>query len=151
MPVPQNRVGMGWKTGRVATGRRIGSTQRNINASVRSFESWLRELPTPDRRKIHRIEPEKLDLYLAEFYKVVKKSSGEDYSPFSLGVYRSCLSKYLSAHGYPHSILRSDLFVRSTNAFKQRKLELRLNGPTVLPPRWHDDESDICEAAACKP
>lgn len=104
--------------------RKRNSTERNIAAAVSSFQRWILEEPRNDKREITEISAPELDSYLAEFFSVMKKPSGEDYTRRSFSVYRYSLDRYLKEHKYPFSICKSEEFLKSQRSFHRRKLSL---------------------------
>ncbi|XP_064597275.1 uncharacterized protein LOC135463772 isoform X2 [Liolophura sinensis] len=104
--------------------RKRNSTERNIAAAVSSFQRWILEEPRNDKREITDISAPELDSYLAEFFSVMKKPSGEDYTRRSFSVYRYSLDRYLKEHKYPFSICKSEEFLKSQRSFHRRKLSL---------------------------
>ncbi|XP_064597191.1 uncharacterized protein LOC135463713 isoform X5 [Liolophura sinensis] len=101
---------------------RPDSTNRHVRLAVVQFEHWLKEGKHGDRRHIEDISPETLDGYLAEYFSIVRKQSGEDYSVASFSSLRSCIEIYLKQVNYPCSITGSIEFTKSQMAFKSRKM-----------------------------
>ncbi|XP_064597192.1 uncharacterized protein LOC135463713 isoform X6 [Liolophura sinensis] len=104
---------------------RPGSTTVHVRSAVVHFENWLKEGHRRDNRYIEDIPPKILDEYLVEYFSVVRKVSGEDYSIGSFKSLRSCMELYLKQKEYPFSITSSHEFLKSQKAFKLRKIAIK--------------------------
>lgn len=92
----------------------------DIAKSVATLERWL-WAKFGEERNIEEIPAAELDSYLAEFYPILRKESGEPYHVKSLFNLRYCLDRFLRDRGYQHSISKSQAFERSQFAFKAVK------------------------------
>lgn len=111
------------------TQEKSASAIRHEQAAIHLLETWLSSLPVREWRKIEDIPPKDLDLYLEQFFRTVRKSTGEEYDPKYLMTVRSGLSRYLKDHGYPYSIVRSFEFFNSQESFRviTKRLHTRLS------------------------
>lgn len=104
---------------------RPGSTTVHVRSAVVRFENWLKERRHRDDRYIENIPPKILDEYLAEYFSIVRKVSGEDYSIASFISLRSCMELQLKQKEYPFSITSSFQFLKSQKAFSLRKIAIK--------------------------
>ncbi|XP_064597262.1 uncharacterized protein LOC135463764 isoform X1 [Liolophura sinensis] len=100
------------------------STLKNTRYAVATFERWL-VTHHGDNTKMEKIDPVKLDAYLVEFFLTAKRSTGEDYRAGSIRLLRERFERHLKLYGYPHSLVYSELFAKSQQAFKERKRQLK--------------------------
>ncbi|XP_064596994.1 uncharacterized protein LOC135463599 isoform X8 [Liolophura sinensis] len=99
---------------------RVLSNTRDIIAAAGTLECWL-VTAKGDRRQVETIPPEELDLYLVEFFSLLKRRDGRDYDPRAFVNFRSAMDYFLAHKNYPVSIRRSELFRNSQWAFKMRR------------------------------
>lgn len=103
----------------------------NITSTVALFERWLWDSHDDEKRGIHDIPPEELDLYLVEFFSTIKLPNGKNYSAGSLRSLRGYLDFYLRCADYPTSITNgSGAFSRSYDAYKRKIMEIRMEMAT---------------------
>lgn len=96
------------------------STIVNTRSAVGIFERWLFEEHGNDQRKIEKIPPAELDHLLTEFWKGVQSRTSGQYRPGTLNNLRARLERHLRVCGYPHSIVKSEIFSRSRCAFRDK-------------------------------
>ncbi|XP_064596998.1 uncharacterized protein LOC135463599 isoform X11 [Liolophura sinensis] len=75
------------------TGNKSKATVRNIANAVGVLERWLLQ-HYKENRNVENIPPAELDRYLCEFYRVIKKPSGQDYDSLSFVNLRSCIHRF---------------------------------------------------------
>lgn len=107
-----------------AVAKEMSQTTPSVSGAVSIFETWLREGPFQDQRKVDSLPPAELDTYLAGFFSTVKKKDGRDYSVSSLGALRTRIKQYLQRSGYPRSITDPLHFPISLEAFQERRQAL---------------------------
>lgn len=100
------------------------STLKNTRYAVATFERWL-VAQHGDDTKMEEIAPVKLDAYLVEFFLTAKRSTGEDYRAGSIRLLRERFERHLKLYSYPHSLVYSEVFTKSQQAFKERKRQLK--------------------------
>lgn len=100
------------------------SLLRHIKGTVKSFHQWLASREPGEYRPMEELPPEELDAHLAEYFSTVKQSSGHDFCHSTFGKIRYNLDHYLRMHNYPHSLSKSDVFVRSRIAFNRKRNQL---------------------------
>ncbi|XP_064597108.1 uncharacterized protein LOC135463663 isoform X1 [Liolophura sinensis] len=96
------------------------STIVNTRSAVGIFERWLFEEHGNDQRKIETIPPAELDQLLSEFWIGVQSRTSGQYRAGTLNNLRARLERHLRVCGYPHSIVKSEIFNRSRCAFRDR-------------------------------
>lgn len=102
---------------------RVLSNTRDIVAAAGTLECWLVSAKG-DRRQVETIPPKELDLYLVEFFSLLKRRDGRDYDPRAFVNFRSAMDYFLAHKNYPVSIRRSELFRNSQWVFKMRRKSL---------------------------
>lgn len=100
-------------------------TYKNSIYSVNTLRAWLRD--QGETCDVHVIPADQLDSYLASFFKTVRQKNGSDYKSNSLISLRKFLNLYLKGMGYPHSIVKSELFSASQRAFRERLLSIEMH------------------------
>lgn len=93
-------------------------------AAVGTFERWLWQKYTEEKREITDITPVELDKYLAEFFNEIRTPSGADYKLESFVRLKSYLGRYLKETQYPELLSGSPVFQTSQAAFRARKFLL---------------------------
>ncbi|XP_064597226.1 uncharacterized protein LOC135463739 isoform X7 [Liolophura sinensis] len=103
----------------------------NITSTVALFERWLWDFHDQEKRGMHDIPPEELDVYLEEFFSTIKQPNGKNYSAGSLRSLRGYLDFYLRCTDYPLSITTgSGAFSRSYEAYRRKVMEIRMDMAT---------------------
>ena len=90
------------------------NTVRKTLYDVSKFQRFLDG--KGEQKEIHRIEPDLLDEYLANFILSVRKPDGEEYEPSTIRNMVSSIDRKLKRQNYPHRIISS-----TTNAFNLSK------------------------------
>ena len=101
-----------------------------VNATkqhVKTLTNWLIKLKN-ESRPIEEIEPERLNLYLQEFFVSIKKKDGSDYEPASLDAMRAAIDRHLKDKGYDKSIISDPIFIKTRQAHTARKLAVKKIG-----------------------
>ncbi|XP_064597060.1 uncharacterized protein LOC135463632 isoform X13 [Liolophura sinensis] len=112
-------------------GRRVGFTGKtrscvsHARAVASSFHRWFFERYPSDRRLIESLPPAELDTFLAEYFEMVQKPRGGNYTFDSFRLLRPNLDNYLQSQNYPWRIVTSNLFPLSKLAFDERKRKLK--------------------------
>ena len=97
------------------------STQRDL----RILYNWLES--RNERRRIHEIPAEELDLYLSEFFIRVRKSDGTEYEPGSLQAMKSSFDRELKDNDSKFS-LNDRIFSLSQRALAAKTVNLKKQG-----------------------
>lgn len=113
------------------------ATAKHMLAAVKIFERWLIDSVHKISRKVEEIPPPQLNIYLKDFFSSVKKVDGTEYNPVSLSTLRSSLDRYLREYNYPCSIVRSEDFLSSQLAYKDRLQKLKLSN---LQNQYHPED-----------
>lgn len=104
--------------------KKSASTIKHQLAALLQIEGWLREAPRHETRNVEDIPPLELDEYLTEYFLSGKKCNGLEFRATYFSRLRTNIERHLKEHGYPHSIVKSPLFIRSQEAFKIRYTSL---------------------------
>lgn len=102
------------------------NTLKADKKAAKTFQAWLTQ------RGIHSdywdIQPEDLDQLLGKFYFEVRTVEGERYKISSLGDLRYGINRNLAKKDYPHDIVHSAEFAKSSAAFTDACKELKSLG-----------------------
>lgn len=98
-------------------------TVRDMVKTMRMLERWMWS-KYGDDRQTETIPASELDAYLAEFYRVVRKESGEEYGPVSFRKLHYCIKRFLSESGYECCMMTSGKFMQSRTAYCKRLKKL---------------------------
>lgn len=99
------------------------TTQLNIIGAVGVLECWMTTVKK-ESRKIESLPAQDFDLYLMEFFPLLKRRNRQDYDPDSFTNFRSFIARFLREKKYPYSIQSSAAFTQSQLAFKSRRKQL---------------------------
>lgn len=108
------------------TGNKSKATIRNLANAVGVLERWLLQQYN-EKRYVEKIPPAELNRYLCEFYRIIKKPSGQDYDSLSFVNLRSCIHRFLKEKNYPTSIITSPEFYSSKEVYLLRQRMLQCN------------------------
>ena len=81
-----------------------------------------------ENRKLEDLSPAKLDTYLSRFLLSVRKTSGEEYEPTTLGGFNASVERRLKKWGYSDSIITGQPFAKTRDALKSKQKELKRLG-----------------------
>jgi hypothetical protein len=110
------------------------STKRITEGHCRLLKKWLKS--KNENREMESIEPEKLNVYLAEFFLSVRKADenlpltdpARQYEPGTLLSMHSSFSRYLNSKQYGHNIKDSLVFNHSRQVLLAKMKELKSMG-----------------------
>lgn len=84
-----------------------------------TLERWLWS-KFRERRQVETMPVDHLNKYLEEFFRVVRKESGEPYSPASFGAIQRDLANFLEASSYPYCLKTSEKFKTCRKVYEKR-------------------------------
>lgn len=93
--------------------------------TVATLERWM-WYKHGECRRIEDLPAEALDKYLEEFYPLLRKPSGEDYTPDAFSNFRYYVERFLKMHKYPHSVSKSRAFLNSSLSFRRARKAIAL-------------------------
>ncbi|XP_064597429.1 uncharacterized protein LOC135463895 [Liolophura sinensis] len=93
--------------------------------TVATLERWM-WYKYDECRRIEDLPAKTLDKYLEEFYPLLRKPSGEDYTPDAFSNFRYYVERFLKMHKYPHSVSKSHAFLKSSLSFRRARKAIAL-------------------------
>ena len=108
------------------------NTKRKTSSDVALFQRFLKEIHDIDE-DLEEIEPELLNIYMAEFFVSVRKSDGQQYEPLSLRSFFASFNRYLKEKDYPVEVAQSPIFCKALEALKAKQKDLKSLGKRSKP------------------
>lgn len=109
---------------RINADKKTHQIVKNLTNAVGNLERWLWKTAS-ESRNLETIPSTELNEYLTEYFSVVQKHSGGEYTPISLTNLRCLIERYLKEKNYGFSIIRSPEFGSAQRVFTQRRQMLR--------------------------
>ena len=108
------------------------NTLKKTLSDVAKFERFL--LSKSESRKMHEIESDSFDEYLANFILSVRKPSGDQYEPSTIRNMVSSIDRKLRRHQYPYKIFtdQSNVFQLSRDALHAKQKSLKRLGKVKI-------------------
>ena len=123
-------------------GNQSKATKSRTVSDMRKLQSFLAANGTTEPAE--SLEPSRLDLLLAEFFKDLKRDDGSEMEPGTVKGVQYSIERYLCEHGYGEKITKFALFTLSQSALLTKMKILKGHGkgnrPNKAQPLTEEDE-----------